>query len=489
MRIIRFSAKGWRARFDDGFDEENVSRVADAFAYMWADANPGARVYVGYDMRFNGLRFAQAVAGVLAGYGMRAVLASEPCPTPALGWSVLDDAEACGAVMITASSASCEYGGISARGADGGPVPDEFYDAAAQIVSAGPVASRGGFAQKDIMGAYMAHLSTLVDRSVIAEAAPELVVDPLYGSGRGYLARLLRELGCKVHEIHGESVPDFGGLHPLPAEPWVDTCEQAVLSFGSWAGLVLDGDGDRLGLVDDRGRYVTPHRMVPIVMEHLVRDRGFSGRIVATYSSSAYVQRQASRLDCPFTAVPMGFSRIYQEFVEGDVLLGAEEFGGVAIPGHLPERDGLLAALLVVECMAQRGRRLSELVDELEAELGAMRYISRDIRLDAASIQAFRNVLPGINPHRVCGMRPVSVGHSDGLVLRFADDSWVQLRPSRTEPLVRACAEAPDARRAEALAGEACAGALACLPARRPACGGRVESPGSRPKGARVGVE
>ena len=465
MRVIRFDNKGWRARFDDGFDEENVSRVADAFGYIWADAHPDATILVGYDTRFNGRRFAGIVAGVLASYGLRAVVSDVACPTPALGWNVAQANDVVGAVMLTASGASCEFGGITARAADGGPIADEFYEAAAQIMPPLPVTALGAFEYRDLVTPYVEHLRACVDVNAIANAAPHLVVDPMHGATRGVLADLLRSMGCRVHETHGDFQPDFGGLHPVPTEPWVDVCEQAVLAYGCDAGLALDGDGDRLGLVNEEGRFVTPHRMVPLIMEHLVEDRGERGRIVATFSSSAYIRRQAERLGCEFTIVPMGFSRIYREFVEGDVLLGAEERGGVCLPRHLVERDGLLSALLLVEHMATRGQGVKELVAEFEANVGEMHYIDRSIRLDAASIQAFRNVLPGLNIRKVCNMEPISIQHSDGLLLRFEDDSWVQLRPSRTEPLVRAIAEAPDAALAQRIAEECCQKALQHLPA------------------------
>lgn len=464
MRIIRFNNKGWRARFDDGFDASNLSRVADVFAYIWSHAYPGATIYVGYDTRYDGRGSAGVVAGVLASHGLNAVVSDTPCPTPALGWAVAQDDDAVGAVMLTASSASCEYGGISARGADGGPVSDEFYEAAARIISSAPVDDRGPFSYADIMTPYLSNLRTMVDADLIKEASLAVVVDPLYGSGRNHLAALLRSLGCRVHEIHNEPMVDFGGLHPMPAEPWVDQCEQAVLSFGSDVGLVLDGDADRLAIIDEQGRYVSAHKVVPLIMDHMVTDRGQQGRVVVTFSSSACVRQQAARLGCAFTAVPMGFSRIYGEFVEGDVLMGAEEYGGIAFPAHLPERDGLLSALFIVELLAKRGLSMSDLVRQLQENVGTMHYIRRDIRLDAASIQSFRNILPGLNLPNVCGKRPVSVGHSDGLVLRFDDDSWVQLRPSRTEALVRACAEASDQARANKLADEACKGALHHLP-------------------------
>lgn len=464
MRIIRFDNLGWRARFDDGFNEKNVARAAAALGRIWADMQPGATVYVGYDTRYNGLGLARVAGGVLAGMGMRAVIAEKACPTPALGWTVAHDKTAVGGIMLTASSASSAYGGISARLADGGPVSEDFYETATQLVASLQPSVSKSVAYVDMLGPYCESVLGQVDVRAIADAAPDIVVDPLYGSARGVLANLLRSVGCRVLELHNDELPDFGGLHPSPSEPWVDKAEQAVRQRGYDGAIVLDGDGDRLGLVDEGGHFVTPHLMEALILGHLVRNRDKRGRVVATWSSSAYIKRQANRLGCAYTPVPMGFTRIYGEFVDHDVLMGCEELGGVAYPAHLAERDAILSALLLVEYLAVSGAKVSDLVSELVRDLGELHYINRGIRLDTASIQSFRNILPGLNLNEVCGMRPVSVGHADGLLLRFEDDSWVQLRPSRTKPLVRACAEAHDETLAKHLAEEACEGALAQLP-------------------------
>lgn len=464
MRIIRINNKGWRARFDDGFDEENLSRIADAFGYIWAQSTPGATIYVGYDTRLNGRRYASLVGAVVATYGLNVIVSSDPCPTPAVGWATFTDENAAGAIILTASSAEGDFGGISARSQDGGPISDEFYDAASKIISSKPPQSRGAITYADILTPYLENLVSEVDADAIREAGLHIVVDPLYGAARSSMAKVLRAVGCRVNELHGEELADFAGLRPVPQKPWVDQCEHAVRTFHADMGFVFDSDADRLGLVDEKGNFVEPHRLAPLILEHLVERRDMDGRVVANFSSSALVKRQADRLGCEYTAVPMGFTRIHREIIEGDVLMATEQFGGVCVPEHLPERDGLMAALLMVESVAMSRKTVSEMVDELENELGKMYYVNRDIDLDASSIQAFRNILPGIFLSEVCGMTPVSVGHSDGLVLRFADDSWVQLRPSRTDPVVRASAEAPDPKLAEALGQEACKEALRRLP-------------------------
>lgn len=452
--ILRFGADGWSARFEDAFTDENVARMADALGLMWADATPGARVYVGYDTRHAADEHARLVAGVLASYGLDVRVSDRACPTPAVAWSCARDERAVGSVVLTASSRSCEYGGLLVRGADGGPVSREFLDGVEQAVSLTPTSARGAFEECDLVSAYCASLAAHVDARAISEARPHVVVDAMYGAGTGILADLLRDLGCEVTEIHVEGREDFGGIHPDPSDPWADSCEQAVIAHGARMGLLLDGDGDRAAVVDERGAILTPRVLVPLLMGHLVENRGERGRVVSTLTCSACVRRQAERLGCGVTEVPVGFSRLYRELGEGDVLMATEEYGGVCVPGHLRERDGLLVCLLAVELVCRTGMAPSELASALGEKIGFMSYARRDVRLESAASQAFRNVLPGLNPRDVAGRAPVEVSHADGLLMRFEDDSWLLMRPSRASSLVRVYAEAPtSAERDKLLAG------------------------------------
>lgn len=454
--ILRFGVDGWQARFDDGFTEENVSRMADALALIWATQRPGSTVYVGYDTRHGSATLARRVASVLASYGLRARVSCEPSPTPAVAWACAHDGSAAGAVVLTASERSCEYGGILVRGEDGGPVSRAFLDSVEQNVSLMPPTGNGPYEEIDLMGPYLDCFRGRADREPIASRGLRVVVDPMYGSGVGHLADLLSELGCEVTEIHVEQQEDFSGIHPEPQDPWADACEQAVIVHHADLGLLLDGDGDRAGVVDEKGRLLPPRVLVPLVMEHLASARGGSGRVITTLTSSACVLRQAERLGLDTVCVPVGFSRIYREIEEGDVLLGAEEYGGICVPGHLRERDGLLVCLLVVEMVSRSGRALSELVEGLESRIGRMSYARRDVHLEPAATQAFRNILPGLNPSDVAGKTPVEVSHADGLRLQFDDDSWVLMRPSRAGAVVRVYAEAPTARERDELLEAAC---------------------------------
>ena len=448
---------GWYARFDDGFGEEGIARIADALALLWSDASPGATVYVGYDTRHGSGELARLAAGIAASYGLEVRVSDVACPTPAVAWSCARDEGAIGAIILTASARSCEYGGVLVRGSDGGPVSRDFLDAVEQAISLTPTQGRGAFEECDLMGPYLASIAAVMDGGSIARRRPRVVVDAMYGAGTGHLAKMLSGLGCEVIEIHVEPREDFDGIHPDPRDPWADACEQAVIAHEADMGLLLDGDGDRASVVDECGNLLPARVLVPLLLGNLVMGHGAHGRVVSTLTCSACIDREAKRLGCEVTHVPVGFSRIYRETLEGDVVMGVEEYGGVCIPAHLRERDGLFVCALAVEMLSRSGEKsVSQMTAELEAQIGSMCYARRDIRLEAAASQAFRNILPGLNPGEVAGKCPIEVSHADGLCAKFEDDSWIMVRPSRTSPVVRVYAEAPTARGRDELLAAAC---------------------------------
>lgn len=454
--IIRFGSDGWHARFDEGFDAQGVSRAADALGVLWADSAPeaGGTIYIGYDTRHASDELARVAAGVIASYGLTVKVSDVACPTPAVGWNCAHDPSALGGLIVTSSERSCEYGGLIVRGADGGSCPREFLDKVEQEIFQHATSDSAPFEVVDLVGPYAAALKEFVGEPPLRKL--KIVVDPMYGAGSGILAALARDFGHEVAEIHGEKTEDFDGLHPDPKDPWADACEQAVVATGSDMGVLLDGDGDRSAVVDEYGNILAVRELTPLLLSYLGEERGMCGRVVTTLTCSASIEREARHLGCDFTSVPVGFGRIYREMREGDVILGAEEYGGISIPSHLRERDGLLVCLLVIQMVAESGLSLRELVNKMDEQIGRRRYTRRDVRLDPALTQAFRNVLPGLNPQEVAGRTPTEVSHADGLRLQFDDDSWVLMRPSRTEPLVRVYAEAPTAQERDNLLEAAC---------------------------------
>ena len=440
---IRFGADGWHARLDGDFTLDSVERVASGLGALWAEEGDGPVVYVGYDFRADSKSFAAEFASVLAAFGLEVRLSDASCPTPAVGYACSLDGSASGGVIITASKRSAAYGGIVIRGPHGGSRPTEFYEKLERLIPAVPIAERGTYTEVDIVTPYLDSLVELVDVDVIRQANLRVVVDPMYGATLDIVRPLFERVGVKATFIHAAPSAYLGGIHPEPRHPWTADCEQVVLDKSADLGLLIDGDGDRAAVVDNTATLLTPHQLTPLVLAHLVRNRHMSGRVVTTLTCSVSTRKLAGVLGCPFTSVPVGFSRLYREILVGDVLLAAEEYGGIALPFHLMERDALLICLLMCEMLAMTGKTMSELTAELTAEVGKLRYARRDVRLDAAACQAFRNILPGLNPGDVAGDIPLEVNHADGLRLEFKNGSWVLMRPSRIDPIVRIYAEAP----------------------------------------------
>lgn len=440
--MIRFGTDGWRARRNAEFTEENVIRVADAAGTLWAQSDPGAIVYVGYDTREGADRFARLAARVVAGHGLVVRLSDRYVPTPAVSWAIANDPRACGGLIVTGSHHPEDYLGVKFRVSDGGAGSSEFAAEVERAIDPDPTDARGPIEEKDIVTPYLDALVAMVDADAIAQAGLHVVYDPMYGAGRGYVPAILRRLGVQVDEIHGIDDEGVRDMRPEPIEPWVDDCEQAVIACGARAGLINDGDADRVGAVDERGRFVNGHKLFSLILGHLVKNHGKSGRVVMGLASSVLTRRVARALDCRYVIKPVGFRYIYEEMRKGGVLMGGEETGGFGIPEHFPERDGLLMVLLLCELMAMTGKTLGELVEELERAFGATSYARRDLRLQNESIEVLRTMLPGINPKYIAGRKPVRVSHMDGLRFEFEDESWLLLRPSGTEPVVRVYAEA-----------------------------------------------
>lgn len=455
--IIRFGNDGWHARFDEDFTEENVGRVADALGLIWADKAPGSTIYIGFDTRHKGRLFARTMGEVMASYGLHVCISKTAVPSPAVEWTCARDMSAIGAVMLTASERSCEYGGILVRSSDGSSANRSFLDKAEALIPAHAPRSRGEVYEADLASDYLEGLAAAVDGRVFAQRRLSVVVDPMYGAGIGHLASVLERLGWGVSQIHDDPMPDFAGLHPEPIDPWADKCEQAVVASGAQMGLLLDGDGDRFAAVDETGHLLTPHQITPLLIEHLAVNRKRSGRVITTLSSSSSIIAQAELLGLEVLSLPVGFSRLYRELREQDVLIGCEEYGGIVIPSHLFERDGLLGCLLLCEMVALSGTSLSELLTQSEERLGRRCYIRRDVRLETGQISAFRNILPGLNPEKIAGRVPSEVSHADGLRLDFSDGSWVLMRPSRTDAIVRVYAEARNEHDRDELLEATCA--------------------------------
>ena len=490
---IQFGTDGWRAIIGAGFTAENLARVVAAAARVFTEADLPASfggkpvdlteakptLLIGYDCRENASRYAALAGVILASFGFRVQISDNYCPTPALCWSVAQNPDAIGGLILTSSHNPAEYLGVKLRMSDGGASPKSFSDRveaalSAQLPEAFPAALAfadntnpdipPGLEYTDFMTPYLADLASLVDAEAIAARRLKVLVDPMFGAGRAYLATLLRSLGVEVVEINATEDPSFAGLHPEPILPWIQDALTQTAQLGFDACFITDGDADRIGAGTRDGAFVDPHKILALVCALLVSDKHQKGRVVRTLSGSNLIKRQCERLGLDLVTTPIGFKWIYEEMLAGDVMLGGEESGGIGIPSHVRERDGLLMALLLTELMAKQGKDLSELVDDLLSSLGQLLYARQDLRLTEAQkadflreicarmlpAEAYQSVFAAISESII------NIDYRDGIKFEFASDAWLLARPSGTEPLVRVYAEAAISEQVELLLGIGC---------------------------------
>jgi len=456
---IRFGTDGWRAVISDTFTFANLRLVAQAIAdYVLEETDNGQpKVVVGFDTRFLSDRYAAEVARVLAGNSIVAHLTRADAPTPAISYAVVHKGAAAG-VMITASHNPPRYNGLKLKAAFGGAaLPEQARRVEAHLVrnqeaARGPnvmdyqmALDQGLICRSDPAWAYYEHLSQLVDLDVISDGELRVVADAMYGSGRKCIADMLARTRCRVYEIRDEMNPGFGGIHPEPIACYLSALGAAIQSYHADLGLATDGDGDRLGAMDAHGNFVDPHHIFALALRYLVEEREWSGTVVKSVSTTRMVDRLAARYGLPLVETPVGFSHIADHILNGDVLIGGEESGGMSIKGHIPEGDGVLMGLLLLEIVSAAGAPLHELVAGLQADVGPAHYARRDIllRRPIAKAEMVTRLIEDV-PGSLGGQKVIEAETLDGVKYLLADDSWLLIRPSGTEPVLRVYAEAQD---------------------------------------------
>lgn len=458
---IKFGTDGWRAVISDTFTFNNLRLVAQAIADVILEtrANDTPEVVIGYDTRFLSDRYAAEVARVMAANGIIAWLTRADTPTPAVSYSVVHKKAAAG-VVITASHNAPRYNGIKLKSVHGGSASPEqgrmveSFLVRNQESMHGPnlvdfdsAVRQGLICKFDPAWAYYEHLGTLVDLDVISSGELRIVADPMYGSGRGAIKELLSRTRCHVQEIRGEMNPGFGGIHPEPVAHYLKALSAAIQNGLGTVGIATDGDADRVGAVDNRGEFVDPHRIFALVLRYLLEKRGWRGAVVRTVSTTRMVDRLAARYDLPLHETPVGFNHIAEHMTTSDVLMGGEESGGMSIQGHIPEGDGVLMGLLLLEVIAAAGVPLSDVVEDLLRDVGPAHYARTDLRLarPVAKSEMVRTLMES-PPASIGGVEVTGVSTVDGVKYRLADDGWLLIRPSGTEPVLRVYAESPEAR-------------------------------------------
>ena len=457
---IKFGTDGWRARIGEDFSFENVRRVAAAVAdYVREEGEPERGLLVGYDMRFLSPEAAEVATEAVAARGVPVTLSDRPTPTPALSCAVLAG-KAAGAIMLTASHNPYRWNGIKFKASYGGSalpsimkrIEHHLDRLDAGMKPARPL-RRKQRTTADLVAPYYERLRSAIDLESIRRSGRRFVIDPMFGAGRGVIARLFAEAGISYQEIRSEHNPLFPGINPEPIEPHISALQSAVLDGKYDAGFATDGDADRIGAVDRDGSFIDSHKIFSILLLHLAADQKLSGQVVKTFSTTTLVDQLSEKFGLPLTVTPIGFKYICELMLHHDVLIGGEESGGIAVKGNPPERDGILNSLLLAEVMARHDRTLGELVQELETEFGPHTYNRIDLEIGRPAIFGLMKRLRHHSFHRIGGYEIASTDSLDGFKMIFGPTTWLLVRPSGTEDLLRLYSEAPTREQVDQLLG------------------------------------
>ncbi|MEK6322570.1 MAG: phosphoglucomutase/phosphomannomutase family protein [Acidobacteriota bacterium] len=453
--MIRFGTSGWRAIIADEFTFDAVRLVTQAISDWITNRAPGSQVIVGYDTRFMAEVFAAEGAAIIAANGLHPLLCDRATPTPAVAFAVRSRG-ASGAINFTASHNPPEYCGIKFSSSDGAPaLPEVTSEIERNIASLeGQHIPKPSPSQKveslSMVDDYLNDLATKINLRAIASAGLRVAYDPLWGTGRGYLDKALADSGCSVLMLHDYRDVYFGGHSPTPEAEYLQELRDAVLDGGYHLGISTDGDADRFGIIDRDGSFVTPNQIIALLVDYLAESRGWSDAVARSVATTHLVDRVAERRGIKVIETPVGFKYIGQLIDDDKIAIGGEESAGLSIRGHLPEKDGILACLLVAEMVATRNASLGEMLAKIYSEVGQVVSGRIGVRLTPELQQALASKLSA-GAKAFAGHRVTSVNRVDGAKFLLDDGSWILMRPSGTEPLVRIYAEASNEQELEVL--------------------------------------
>ncbi len=449
---IKFGTDGWRAIIAEDFTFANVDRVAQATAEFWKrNPVPGTekRVIVGYDRRFLSDQFARRTAEIMLGNGFDVALTAVPTPTPAVSFAVKAQ-RAVGGVMITASHNPPSFNGFKLKAHFGGSAEPATCQAIEALLDKTPVqalpfnAAPGRKAvESDLRAAHFTAIKKLVDFKLIAKSKARFAHDPLFGVGAGCFEELLKGTTCRVTTLNAKHDPFFGGINPEPIARNYVASAAYLKKHPHDICLVTDGDADRVGGMDGRGNYLSTHQIICLLLNHYVNNRGANGRMIKALTTTSMVDKMCAELGIELVETGVGFKYICAEMLKGNYVLGAEESGGIGFPGHIPERDGILAGLMLLEMLATEKKSINKLVAALEKKYGPHRYARIDTHFPVEKRAALMEFCKANPPARLLKSPLKETKTYDGVKFIANDGSWLMLRGSGTEPILRIYAEAP----------------------------------------------
>ncbi len=460
VRAIKFGTDGWRAVIADDFTFVNLRKVAQATACYLKNDFPKprggkVRVCVGYDTRFLSAKFAQAVAEVFAANDIEAVLSDRAVPTPALSFAVKNRKLDLG-IMITASHNPPEFNGYKIKNAQGGAadvtVTRRVESLIGQIESKAKKFDRavadGSIKVVDISKEYVSFLRSYIDQKVFKKAKFRVLLDAMYGSGNSYIADVLKGSSIRLELMRNEVNPWFEGRGPEPVEDNVQKIIRRMKEGKHDIGLILDGDADRIAAVDSRGEYIPPQKILGLLALHLHQDKGWDGDIVTTIAGTTMLEHIARDLGVELLETPVGFKYISNLMETRNILVGGEEAGGMGLKNYIPERDGTLAGLMLVEMMIHRKKKIDQILREMEKKYGRYYYLRSDMKLKS---RHYSLDMKSLCVDSLLGEKVVKIKDYDGTKLICEDESWLMFRASGTEPKMRVYSEAKSYARAKDL--------------------------------------
>jgi len=460
MAGIKFGTDGWRAVISDDFTFDNVKKVAQAVAdYINRDTQAlnirDRRAVIGYDTRFLSEKYAELIACVFAANGIRTILSDRPTPTPSVSFTIKDRGMI-GGIMVTASHNPARYNGIKYKAYYGGSAGSditkklEAYLGQSEIkyAPAAELKSNGMLTYENIIPKHLGFIKKYVNLRQLKKARLKVLVDSMYGTGNDYISELLSGGSVKVDTIHNVYNPSFCGINPEPIMPNLKELAEKVKKGKYDIGLATDGDADRLGVALPNGKLLTGHKVMTLLFLHLLEDRKMRGAVVQTLCGTDLINKICRKYGLKMYETPVGFKYICEIMLKEDVLVGGEETGGVAFKNSIPERDGVLSGLLILEMMAMRKKKILDILKSIDKEYGTYEYRRLDVKYPDEKKPKLMELLKNDPPKEVLGKKVVDINKLDGYKFICEDGSWLMLRLSGTEPILRVYAEASSEKKA-----------------------------------------
>lgn len=437
MANIKFGTDGWRAVVGKDFTSENVTLASNAIAkYVFDNFGLSKKIIIGYDPRNMADVFSKLCADILVQKGFHVLYSKKVVPTPVLAYSA-KHLNAC-AIMFTASHNPPEYLGLKFIPDYAGPATTEITDEiVANLGQSIENSLNGQFEYYDFSVDYFKHLENLIDFEKIKNNKKDMIFDGLYSATIGYFDKILKDKGIKFKSLHMKHDPNFGGGMPEPKPQYMQELIEKIKASHNTVGFANDGDGDRFGVIDEKGNYVTPNEIIAILLMHLTKNKGLKGALVKTVGASSLLDILAKKLDVELVETAVGFKHVGEAMRKYNPIIGGEDSGGLSIQGHIPEKDGILANLLILEAMAYEHKTLVQLEEDLHKFTGSKFYNDRvDSKLENQE-QVKIALEKAENLKELGKYKVVKVNKTDGVKLYFDDNSWILVRPSGTEPLLR----------------------------------------------------